>query len=181
MQQPFLGSIQYFAFNFAPTGYALCNGAQLQIAQNQALFALLGNFYGGDLKTVFNLPDLQGRTIIGQGQSTGTSNYGMGNKGGSEGLTMTTSMLPVHNHSASPTIAINGGRASIQDPTGAYPAAPPNSGAAMYSLASDGNSSMGMPTTQVTSSGGGQPVNLLSPYVALTCCIATAGIFPSRN
>lgn len=182
MIEPFIGHIQYFAFNYAPVGYALCNGAQLTIAQNQAMYSLLGPTYGGDQKTVFNLPDLRGRTIIGQGKGEGTASYKMGAKGGNETFTMTDAMLPVHNHIViNPAIGISDGRGLLQDPSGVYPAVPPNSGGNMYAAHSASGNSLGTPAVAVSTGGGGVPVSLLSPYVAFTCCIATSGIYPSRN
>jgi microcystin-dependent protein len=186
MQDPFIGNIQYFAFDYAPKGWALCNGALLPVNQNQALFALIGTYYGGDGRTNFELPDLQGRSIIGQGSATAnTSAYTMGAKSGVETATVTVAAMPMHTHTAAPRIAYSNATATSPDPTGAYPA-PPFEGGTMYANVPVSNNYLGTPpssgaTITVQLAGAGAPFNLLSPYIALTCCIATTGYYPSRN
>ena len=183
MQEPFLGSIQYFAFNFAPRGYAVCNGATLQINQNQALFAVLGTQYGGNGTTTFMLPDLQGRTIVGQGHGAGLAAYTVGEKAGVEAVSVPLSALPVHTHTVKLQIAVNNDAtgATNGDPTGAYPAIPYPQVGNMYNNTADTNVYLGAGTVAMNPAGGSQPFSLLSPYLALTCAIATVGIFPSRN
>src|SRR5262247_1539362 len=99
MSEPFLGQIQPFGFNFAPTGWATCDGQILSIAQNTALFSLLGTTFGGNGQTTFGLPDLRGRVPIGQGQGPGLANYTLGQTGGQETVTLITSQMPQHTHS----------------------------------------------------------------------------------
>src|SRR6266568_5154656 len=98
MSDPFVAEIRIFPFNFAPTGWALCNGQLLPISQNTALFSLLGTIYGGDGKSTFALPNLQGSAPLGQGQGPGLSLYDLGQSGGSQTITLLTSEMPVHNH-----------------------------------------------------------------------------------
>ena len=181
MTEPFIGSIQYFAFGYAPRGYALCNGATLQITSNQALYALLGIMYGGDGRTTFCLPDLQGRSITGMGVLNGTT-FTEGVKGGAETAIVPAAALPTHTHTVTLSIGANGGNGSgtLSDPTNAYAAVADNGGA-FYSPSPAANGSLGAPSVTVNPAGGGSPFNILSPYLALTCCIATSGLFPSRN
>ena len=177
MDSPYLGMIQYFAFDWAPKGYALCNGALLPIAQNQALFALLGTFYGGNGTSNFGLPDLRGRAMISQG-----TNFTMGEKLGAEHATLLTTNMPMHTHTATGVIsAFNNPRGSgdQNDPTSNYPSST-NTGN-MYSAALQANSFLGAPTVTVGTAGSNVPFNTLNPYLALTCAIATSGLFPSRN
>src|SRR5947209_8060302 len=98
MSQPFLGMIILFCGNFAPRGYALCNGQLLAIAQNTALFSLLGTYFGGNGQTTFALPDLRGRVPVGTGQGPGLSNHDLGQLSGSEHVTLTTDQMPSHTH-----------------------------------------------------------------------------------
>src|SRR5258706_8684270 len=98
MSNPYLGEIRIVGFNFAPTGWAMCNGQLMSIAQNTALFSLLGTMYGGDGQTTFALPNLQGRVPIHTGQSPGTSNYVMGQMAGAEQMTLLASQMPIHSH-----------------------------------------------------------------------------------
>jgi len=182
MYQPFLGSVQYFAFSFAPRGWAACNGQLLPIAQNQALFALLGVNYGGDGRTTFGLPDMRGRAI----QGWSNSNQ-LGEKTGTEGATLLVTNLPVHTHTAPAVkIAANSAAATtnVIDPTNNYPAGPhPARGgsALMYTSTPDTNAYLGTPTVVVGITGNNIPFNTLNPYLTLNCCIALQGLFPSRN
>lgn len=174
MSEPFLGQICTFGFNFAPRGWAFCNGQLLPISQNSALFALLGTIYGGDGRTTFALPNLQSRVPIHFGQGPGLSSYSIGQQGGSENNTLTIQQMPSHNHS----LTAHGEDANSSSPTNNRPAtaigspSPPS----IYSnQAADTN----MQPTGNT--GGNQPVNNLQPYLAINFCIALVGIFPSRN
>src|SRR3954468_23228168 len=99
MSEPFLGEIRMFGGNFAPRGWAFCNGQILSIAQNTALFSLLGTTYGGNGQTTFGLPDLRGRVAVSAGQGPGLSNYSLGELAGSESVTLTSANMPAHNHS----------------------------------------------------------------------------------
>src|SRR5437870_1107017 len=117
MDTPFLGMVQYFAFDWAPRTYLLCNGALLSIATNTALFSLLGTTYGGNGTTNFALPDLRGRSVRGQGTS-----WTMGEVFGSTSTTMLTTNMPAHTHTATVQIAANNTNGALNNPTGAYPA-----------------------------------------------------------
>lgn len=178
MDSPFLGMVQYFAFNFAPKGYALCNGAQLSIAQNQALFALLGTMYGGNGQTTFALPDLQGRSVTGQ-----SSSHTIGEKYGVPSVTLLTSNMPAHTHVvpgiANPAFTNTRGGGNINLPSPNYPANP--TAGNMYSATQGRSQFLGAPQVTVGNAGSATPLNTQNPYLAVTACIATMGIFPSRN
>ena len=173
MDQPFLGMIALFGFNFAPQGWAFCNGQLLPIAQNTALFSLLGTMYGGDGRTTFALPNLQGRVPIHFGQAPGTSQYQIGQVGGAENTTLNASNLPPHNH---PLNAVSE-TGETSDPTGAYLG---NTGALdkEYRLSGTG---VIMNANAIGNTGGSQPLSIVQPYLVVNYCIALQGIFPSRN
>jgi microcystin-dependent protein len=173
MSEPFLGEIRTFGFNFAPQGWALCNGQLLPINQNQALFSLLGTTYGGDGITTFGLPNLQGRVPIHFGQSPGLSPYTQGQQGGTESVTLNNTQLPAHNH----TLNASTTPANQQDPTGAIPAAEPSGLTALYTT--PGNQNAQMSPTGIA--GGSQPIPIIQPFLVMNFCIALVGIFPSRN
>lgn len=176
MSQPYLGEIIMFAGNFAPRGRAFCNGQILSIAQNEALFALLGTTYGGNGQTTFALPDLQGRLPIHQSQGPGLSNYVVGQAAGVSEVTLNTSQIPAHVHSLVPAGA-GSGAANTANPVGAFPAA---SAAAAYSTAAGGRMAAGTEGT-IAASGGNQPHTNLMPFLAVSFVIALEGIFPSTN
>src|SRR3984893_4324338 len=115
MSEPFLGQIMLVGFNFAPQGWAFCNGQLLSISQNTALFSLLGTTYGGNGTTNFALPDLRGRAAVGFGQGPGLSNYDLGQSTGSEMVTLTVGQMPAHNH----LVAANAATATASSPSGA--------------------------------------------------------------
>lgn len=167
MSDYYLGEIRLFGFNFAPRGWALCNGQLMSISQNSALFALLGTTYGGDGITTFALPDLRGRVAIHQGQGPGLSSHVMGEVGGTETVTLTTNQMPSHAHNP----LGSAGAQTTNRPDGAAPAQGGN-----YSTP---DASHPMATTSVV--GGSQPHNNVQPYLTMNYCIAVTGIFPSRN
>jgi microcystin-dependent protein len=167
VSNPFIGSIILFGGNFAPRGWAFCNGQVLAIAQNQALFSLLGTTYGGDGNTTFALPDLRGRVPVHPGQGPGLSQYDLGQVGGTETVTLLVSELPQHTHRQPAT----NGEQTTNRPDGALPGR-----GGVYGEDSDG--SMLAPTTPV---GGSQPHNNTQPYLGLNYIIALEGIYPSRN
>jgi len=177
MDSPFLGMVQYFAFDWAPKGYALANGALLNINSNAALFALFGTFYGGNGTTTFGVPDLRGRSIIGQGQQ-----WTIGEKLGTENATLLTANMPVHTHTATVKIAANNTNATsgTAGPT-EYSAKSIALGKNLYSTTPDPNTFFGALSVVVQPAGLNTPFSTLNPYVALTCCVTTTGIFPSRN
>ena len=167
MATPFIGQIQMFAFDYAPRAWALCNGQTLPIAQNQALFSILGTTYGGNGIQNFMLPNMQGRTPNHWGTGLGVSPRALGQVGGSEGVTLQTSQIPSHNHIAS---AVNAG---------------PNQGSPAGNNWAQGAYSASANTTMnpadIAPAGGGQPHSNLSPYLVVNFCIALQGTFPSRN
>jgi microcystin-dependent protein len=173
MAQPFLGQIDIFAFNFAPQGYASCNGQLLSIAQNTALFSILGTTYGGNGTSNFALPNLQASVPIHAGQGTGLSNYIVGQAGGAPTETLTAAQLPSHNHMAMCESA--GGVAS---PSNANWGGGGRGKPAAYVT---GAPNVNLSGSALSSAGGGEPHNNLSPYLGLMFCIALVGIFPTRN
>jgi microcystin-dependent protein len=174
MSSPFVAEIRIFPFNFAPTGWAMCNGQLLPISQNTALFSLLGTFYGGDGKSTFALPNLQGSAPIHQGQGPGLSDYVVGQSGGSETITLLQSELPAHAHQASGA-------------SGSGPTSPANNtwgtgaGRTPPPTYVDGSPNVSMSPMTVTITGGNLPHNNMQPYLTLNFCIALQGIFPPRG
>jgi microcystin-dependent protein len=168
---PFLGEIQMFAGNYAPTGWALCDGQLLSIAQNTALFSLLGTTYGGNGTTTFALPDLRGRVPIQPGQGPGLTQRDLGEVGGTETLTLNANQIPAHTHTAGASTA-NG---VADGPSGRVPARMPG---AIPQYAAAGNADMA--AAAVGNSGGGQPHNNMQPYLTITYIIALQGVYPQR-
>jgi microcystin-dependent protein len=171
-QDPYLGEIRLFAGNFAPRGWALCQGQTLSIAQNAALFSLLGTTYGGNGQTTFNLPDLRGRTPIGFGQGPGLSNRDLGQQGGVESVTLTINEMPTHSHS----IAVSDKTATSREPAGKV-LAKVWSGAAYR----EGSPTVLLSLVSIEATGGNQPHENMQPFLGLNYIIALQGIFPSPN
>lgn len=179
MAEPYLGEVRIFGFNFAPRGWMFCSGQLLPIQQYSALFSILGTFYGGDGKTTFALPNMQGRAPMHWGQGTGLSSYQIGELGGATTETLTDQQLPMHTHSlnfATPNPANPAQRTTNPGPT------------AYLGLSDPGQAYSDVTTPQVAfspsavmPSGGSQPHNNVQPVVALNFCVAVTGIFPSRN
>lgn len=169
---PYLGMIIMFGGNFAINGWALCQGQLLSIAQNTALFSLLGTTYGGNGTTTFALPDLRGRVPVGWGNGPGLTPIQLGEMSGSENVILNITQLPAHNH------ILNGssltGNASL--PTGAVPA---NSGALDREYSTDFTAPVQMQPTGIA--GNSQPFSIRNPYLGINFQIALQGIFPSRN
>jgi len=170
-EEPFLGEVRWFAGNFAPRGWAKCDGQLLAVNSNQALFSLLGTMHGGDGRTTFGLPDMRGRGMIHAGNGPGLSLRNIGNKSGSEEEALSVVTSPSHSHTLRAESS-NGdsvlphdrviskvGRLRVYEPT----------------------SSVDMGSTSIAASGGGQAHNNVQPHIALTCIIALQGIYPSRN
>ena len=168
MSDPFIGQIALFPYNFAPRGWAFCNGQLLSIAQNTALFSLLGTTFGGNGQTTFALPDLRGRAVMSSGQAPGLSPYVLGQQGGNETVTLVTAQVPAHTHTI---------MASQNDATASSPANTVPAGGGAYGTAL--NTSMNAGMVQVV--GGSQPHENRPPYLVLNYCIALEGIYPSRN
>jgi microcystin-dependent protein len=176
MTDPFLAEIRMFGGNFAPTGWALCNGQLISISQNTALFSLLGTTYGGDGRVTFGLPNLQGSAPIQQGQGPGLSQRFLGEVGGSPTVSLLQPEMPQHTHTA---LAFDDSGDST-DPTGRTwaQALKGRVGDPLYSAGPVPNLTMGQQTVLPT--GGRQPHNNMQPYLTVTFIIALQGIFPQR-
>ena len=172
---PFIGQIILFAGNFAPRGWAFCDGQLLPISQNSALFAILGTTYGGDGITTFALPDLRGRVAINPRQGPGLSDYRLGESGGTQTNTLTTSNLPAHSH----TLNASNQPASTTSPDGAYlgQSATFSGGTNIYGTTPDTT----MAHAAIGNTGGNIPVNNLQPFLCVNFIIALVGVFPSRG
>ncbi len=170
MTDPYLGEIRNFGFNFAPLGWALCQGQLLAISQNTALFSLLGTQYGGDGVTTFALPDLRGRVSMGFGHGPGLSDRVQGESGGAEAVTLTQAQIPAHNHPVAAASA-----ATTKNPSGAVPAF--TAAGTSYGTTAD----LAMSPTMTGSTGGNQPHENVEPYLVTNWCIALEGIYPPRN
>ena len=173
MSDQFVAEIRIFPFNFPPTGWAFCNGQLLPLSQNTALFALLGTTYGGDGKSTFALPNLEGNAPMQSGQGQGLSERFLGEMGGVEAITLLVSEIPLHTHSV---------MASTED--GEFKPPAPNRiiGRSINAFLYQTSNQNLQPTAfqELGVSGGGLPHNNLQPYLALNFCIALQGIFPQR-
>lgn len=164
---PFISEITILPFSWAPQGYFSCSGQSIPVSQNQALYSLLGNTFGGDYNN-FLLPDLRGRVIVGIGQGQGLSNYVVGQKGGAESVTLTTAQIPAHSH---PLMASN--QSNTNSPVGAFSA---DSGSNAY----NNTGGVTMNAGAIGNAGGSQAHENRQPYLALNYCIANQGIYPMR-
>ena len=175
MSEPFVGQIMTVGFTFAPHGWAACNGQLLPISQNTALFSLLGTFYGGDGRTNFALPNLQGAVPVhvggGSGQGVGLSPYELGESGGEEAHTLTVNEIPSHTHTVSPLASDD--ERTTDHPGNAFPTM-----GGVYASTHNSNAPMGV---QSTSQVGGQPHSNVQPYLVLNYVIAMLGVYPSRS
>lgn len=205
MSEPFIGEIRMVGFNFAPRGWAFCQGQIMSIAQNSALFSLLGTMYGGNGQTTFGLPDMRSRSPVGMGQGPGLSNIVQGEMSGTENVTLLTSNMPAHNHLVPPStvpVAVSGqvampastDAAGVASPANAVPAAGSSGGRpfSLYNSAQSGsatlapfdvalNGSANVPTTETGVAGSNMPVSLRNPFIGINFVIALEGIFPSHN
>lgn len=170
---PFIGEIKLVPYNFAPQGWALCQGQILPIAQNTALFSLLGTTYGGNGQTTFALPDLQGRAIIHTGQGPGLSPVDLGEESGVESVTLLTNQMPAHTHA----FQVQSGNATDLGSSGNFVAKSTGSVGSIYGTSAGGT----MPTNTIQPVGGNQPHSNMQPYLVLNYCIALQGIFPQRS
>ena len=171
MSEPFLGQIVGFGGNFAPRGWAFCNGQIMSIAQSSALFAILGTTYGGNGQTTFGLPDLRGRVPVHWGDGPGLSSYVLGELTGTETVTLISTQMPAHNH----TLNASTEDAGVKNPTGQVLATTTTS--AYVSTPIDTT----MNPAAIGIAGGNQPHNNLQPLLAISFIIALEGFFPSRN
>jgi len=175
MSEPFLGQLMCVPYNFAPRGWAFCAGQILPIAQNTALFSLLGTTFGGNGQTTFALPDLRGRFPNSAGQGPGLSNYDLGQVGGTQSTTLISNNLPPHAHPLTQLQAASGAKlnnvpnGNVLGGANIY-----TTGTVDSTLAASGNTGPGP-------AGGPQPFPIMPPYLTLNWCIALEGIYPSRN
>jgi microcystin-dependent protein len=174
---PFVAEIRIFPFNFAPKGWAFCDGQLLPLSQNTALFSLLGTFYGGDGKSNFALPNLQGNAPIHAGQGPGLSLYGLGQMGGSETVSLLDSEMPAHPHSV---------MVGTQDTADNQVPSPTkilgkSGGAFAYVPGSPAPPLTQMNFNMIAPAGGDQPHNNMMPYLTLNFCIALQGVYPPRT
>ena len=173
MADPFVAEIRIFPFNFAPKGWAWCDGQLLPISQNTALFSLLGTTYGGDGKSTFALPDLQGRAPMHPGQGPGLSLHDLGEMGGSESVTLLQSEMPAHSHAlrvfqSEPADRLGPAGGSLCRSNNGQAWGPPNNLAAFAPQA-------------IAPAGGDQAHNNLMPYLTFYFCIALQGVYPARG
>jgi len=188
MSEPFIGQIQAFGFNFAPRGWAFCDGQILPISQSQALFSLIGTFYGGDGRTTMGLPDLRGRTPIHMGRGPGLSDRRIGTKYGFEYVTLATTEMPSHKHDVTisqMTATLNainddgenktpGGHTIANSAQEFYSDAAPNTPMHAGSVTLNG-------TGAISDTGGSQPHQNMQPFLVVNYCIALMGVYPSRS
>lgn len=173
MSDQFVAEIRIFPFNFAPTGWALCNGQLMPISQNTALFSLLGTTYGGDGKSTFALPDLQGAAPMHPGQGPGLSLHDLGESGGSDAITLLESEIPAHTH------ALMASSQPGEDPSPVGETLGRSVGASLYQTIT--NPLVALDPGAVGPAGGSLPHNNLMPYLTLNFCIAVQGVFPPRS
>jgi microcystin-dependent protein len=178
MSQPFVGEIRIVGFNFAPRGWAFCNGQLLPISQNTALFSLLGTYYGGDGRVTFGLPNFAGSAPIQQGQGQGLSLYDLGQTGGETAVTLLSSEMPAHNHTVNANSNTGGDKI---DPTNNVwsSALVGRQGTNLYKADTPNKTFMHPLALALT--GSGQPHNNMPPYLTLNFVIAMQGIFPQRS
>ena len=171
MAEPFIGEIRMFGGNFAPRGWSFCNGSILSIADNEALFFLLGTTYGGDGQTTFALPDLRGRAPVHQG-----AQFILGQKAGVEQVTLISNQLPLHSHQAT--------GATVGDattPLGNFWSTDAGGNVAAYHTTTAGGPDSTMAAAAIGQAGGSQPHENMQPYLAINYIIALFGVFPSQN
>jgi microcystin-dependent protein len=177
MADPFVAEIRIFPFNFAPKGWAFCEGQLLPLSQNTALFSLLGTTYGGDGKSTFALPDLEGRAPMHPGQGPGLSLHDLGETGGSETVTLLESEMPFHTHTILSAGNPPPANAGIPDPSVALAR---SSGTTAYQASPFTNLGAMSPNV-ISIAGGDQPHNNMMPYITFNFCIALQGVFPPRG
>ena len=175
MSEPFVGEIRMFAGNFAPRGWAFCDGQLLAVSQNDALFSLFGTIYGGDGRTTFGLPDMRGRLPIHAGQGPGLSNRTIGSRGGEERVTLTENQLPAHSHAVH-AVSENG---TDTVPTGHSLASV--AAGNPYRTAANTSSFVPMAGAAIGSDGGGEAHTNLMPFLCVNFIVALVGIYPSRQ
>lgn len=173
MSNPFLGEIRMFAGNFAPVNFAFCDGQLISIAQNSAVFSLLGTTYGGDGQNTFAVPDMRGRIPIHQGQGPALPNYVIGQIAGQETVILNTTQIPSHSHDL---VAVAGGTKQTSPSGAAWASGGPEQFASNRITPITGQLQSGL-----SANVGGQAHNNMMPYLAVNFIVALQGIFPSRN
>ena len=171
---PFIGQIMCAGFNFAPKGWAELNGQLLPIAQNMALFSLIGTYYGGNGQTNFGLPDLRGRFLMHAGAGPGLTPRDQGERAGAEQVTLSNAQLPAHNHTITPQGSPSD--ASLVSPANGVPATK-----ARTTLYAPGPGTVAMSPVLTSPAGSNAPVSVMPPYLAIKCFIAMQGVYPSQN
>ncbi|AAZ27710.1 hypothetical protein CPS_4424 [Colwellia psychrerythraea 34H] len=180
--EPFIGQILMFGGNFAPRGWALCDGQLLSISSNTALFSILGTTYGGDGRTSFGLPDLRGRVAMHNGNGPGLSSRRLGEKSGTESNTLAQGNLPAHNHSVAALAKCKGGAGNANTAVGNVWSNDAGVSSATYSNAdADADMAAAAINVQEADIGNSQPVNNVQPFQVVNYIIALQGVFPSRN
>jgi microcystin-dependent protein len=172
MSEPFVGEIRMFAGNFAPRGWAFCDGQLLAVSQNDALFSLLGTIYGGDGRTTFGLPDMRGRIPLHAGQGPGLSQRRLGAKAGAENVTLTVNQLPSHTHQFNASTAL----ALESTPQGHVTGL-----SGIAEIYTEGDAVVAMSSASVTNIGGSRSHTNLQPFLCVNFIIALFGIYPSRH
>jgi microcystin-dependent protein len=174
MSEPFIAEIRMFGFNFAPQDWAFCNGQTLPIQQNTALYSVIGVTYGGDGRTTFMLPNLQGRAPMCAGQVTGLTPRSLGQSGGAANVTLTTAQMPTHTHAVNASTSTTG---NLPDPNNAIWAQVSGRNAKAYTATA---TPAAMNPAALSTTGGSSQHNNLMPYQVLNFCIALVGVFPVR-
>lgn len=178
----YLGTVQSFAFSYAPQGWQICRGQIMSIQQSSALFTLLGMTYGGDGRTTFGLPNLSGRTVVGTGQMQGGNLYNIGQIAGQEQTTLSAQQMPTHSHG----LMVSNHAADASTPTSALMLGAANGfqtggDAVTVQIYAPASSDTALAAPSIGPAGGSQPLSLMQPYLALTYCICISGNYPSRN
>lgn len=176
MADQFVGEIRMFGCNFAPTGWALCNGQLLPISQNTALFSLLGTYYGGDGKSTFALPNIQGSATMNQGQGQGLTQRYIGESSGESSVTLLVTEMPMHNHLFNAVL-----NSTLPDPAGNVWGNPTNRRPPPNLFASAVSGAQAMSLNALAQAGNTQPHNNMMPYLVMNYCIAMQGVFPARG
>lgn len=182
MSQPFVGQIMMFAGNFAPVGWSTCQGQTVPISENDTLFNLIGTTYGGDGQETFQLPDLQGRVAIHQGTGPGLSTYTIGEKAGTESVTLTVNQIPNHNHMLTNYVNANGGTA--QNPSSSLILADEGVGGGIstppQTYLPTGGAQVTMAPSSIGGTGGSQPHDNIQPVLCITYIISLFGVYPTQ-